>query len=578
MTDLNLGAGLKLPLDAVTETFAIVGRRGTGKTSTGVVLAEEMLEARQRIAVIDPTGVWWGLRSSASGKRAGYPVVIFGGEHGDLPLEPDAGHLVADLVVDHRLAVVLDLSHMRKNQQRTFNTAFLETLYHRSRDPIHVFIDEADLVAPQRPQKGAERLLGAAEDLVRRGRVRGIGVTLISQRPAAINKDVLTQAAVLVAMQLTGPQDRDAVDTWVKQNGDETQRRKLLESIASLPVGTAWVWSPSWLDVFKKVPIRRRRTFDSSATPKVGERTRTPARTATVDLDQVRTRMSELVERAEADDPTLLRQRIARLERDLARATSTPPPAPRVEHIEVPVLDDTTRTALLDELDTVRATVDEAVRRLGDIHQQLEQLPARDAPTYQVGRRPRERRPTSRSSNPKQVHPRTPTAAPLRPTSDDSTLDHLSKAERAILSVLATYGPSAKRQLALLAGYSARGGGYNNALSSLRTAGLIVGSDPLELTSHGLATIDGRFEPLPSGPALLDHWTSKLPKAERAALETLVDAWPDALTKQELADRTGYSATGGGFNNALSKLRTLELISGSTELTADHTLGEQVHG
>ena len=31
------------------------------------------------------------------------------------------------------------------------------------------------------------------EDLVRRGRARGLGITLITQRPAVLNKDVLTQ-------------------------------------------------------------------------------------------------------------------------------------------------------------------------------------------------------------------------------------------------------------------------------------------------------------------------------------------------------------------------------------------------
>ena len=42
MTDyqLNLGKALSLPVDAVTRTIAILGQRGTGKTSTAVVLVE----------------------------------------------------------------------------------------------------------------------------------------------------------------------------------------------------------------------------------------------------------------------------------------------------------------------------------------------------------------------------------------------------------------------------------------------------------------------------------------------------------------------------------------------------------
>jgi uncharacterized protein len=42
-----------------------------------------------------------------------------------------------------------------------------------------------------------------------------------------------------------------------------------------------------------------------------------------------------------------------------------------------------------------------------------------------------------------------------------------------------------------------------------------------------------------------------------------------------VAERTGYAADGGGFNNALSRLRTLQLIDGREELRADETLAEQ---
>lgn len=39
-----------------------------------------------------------------------------------------------------------------------------------------------------------------------------------------------------------------------------------------------------------------------------------------------------------------------------------------------------------------------------------------------------------------------------------------------------------------------------------------------------------------------------------------------------MAAAAGYAATGGGFNNALGKLRTLELIEGRGELQASSNL------
>ena len=79
MSDIKLGkneAGrwLRFPLDLVTQTIAILARRGAGKTYTGLSLAEDLLRLNQQIVVLDPQDVWWGLRSSADGKKPGYHI------------------------------------------------------------------------------------------------------------------------------------------------------------------------------------------------------------------------------------------------------------------------------------------------------------------------------------------------------------------------------------------------------------------------------------------------------------------------------------------------------------------------
>jgi len=62
-------------------------------------------------------------------------------------------------------------------------TDFLQALYRVNGDPLHLIVDEADLLAPQRLPKDMLRLLGAMDDVVHRGRAHGLGVTLITQRP-----------------------------------------------------------------------------------------------------------------------------------------------------------------------------------------------------------------------------------------------------------------------------------------------------------------------------------------------------------------------------------------------------------
>jgi len=120
---LRISDELSLPLEAATETFAIIGRRGKGKTSTACVLAEEMIGAGIPIVIVDPVGAWWGLRSSRSGTEAGLPVVIFGGDHADVPLTPESGQIIANVIVKERFPAILDLSHLSKTKMRT-STSF----------------------------------------------------------------------------------------------------------------------------------------------------------------------------------------------------------------------------------------------------------------------------------------------------------------------------------------------------------------------------------------------------------------------------------------------------------------------
>jgi hypothetical protein len=123
-------------------------------------------------------------------------------------------------------------------------------------------------------------------------------------------------------------------------------------------------------------------------------------------------------------------------------------------------------------------------------------------------------------------------------------------------------------------GYAPNGGGFDNYLGALRTRAFIRGNgDTLTITEAGIEAL-GSWEPLPTGLALIDYWRGRLGKAEGLILETLTQVFPDALTKEEVAAKAGYEANGGGFNNALGRLRTLELVQGRGEIKASDNLFE----
>lgn len=201
----------------MTRSLAILAIRGAGKTYTGSVIAEEVLTAGVQLVVLDPLGAWWGLRSAASGNGPGYSVVIFGGEHGDIPLDARAGAVLADLVVEHRLSCILDLSAFRsKADERRFAADFGEHLFRAKgpeaeRTPLLFVVDEADEFMPQRVMGESARMLGAYEQIAKRGRIRALGLVCISQRAAAVHKDVLTQCSTLIVQRTVSKQDRTAL-------------------------------------------------------------------------------------------------------------------------------------------------------------------------------------------------------------------------------------------------------------------------------------------------------------------------------------------------------------------------------
>lgn len=568
MTQITLGITddgqpFTLPPDLVTQTVTILAKRRAGKSYTASVLAEQLVTAGLPFVVLDPTGAWWGLRASADGTGAGLPVVIIGGAHGDLPLDPATGAAVADLVVDVPGWYVLDLSYTESGaEQDRFALAFASRLFRRkatSPSPLHLFVDEADAFIPQRPQPGQQRMLGAFEALIRRGGIHGIGMTMISQRPAVINKNVLSQIEVLIVLQITAPQDRAAIEEWVRGNATKADSDALLATLASLPRGTAWVWSPAWLDVLARVHVNQRQTYNSSATPTVGTARMLPEHLAAVDLDHVRQALAGAVATSASDDPAVLQQQIAALEQQLRQR-----PVKRVvERVEVPVLSDADRQALTDYAAQLATTGDQ----LATLGAQL----AQQATVIQTALAQITRAPVARSSAAVGAqHAAAPANGRIPPTRQarDTPAPPLSDrpdAQQRMLAALAAFQalgvPALARQhLAVYSDQSPKSSAYADHLRALKAAGLItLAAGRVALTDAGRQTA-----PTPPQPATLDAlhaaWLTKLPDKAARILQVLIDSYPAGMDRTTLADATGQSPTSSAYAEHLRRLKTLGLI------------------
>lgn len=535
------------------ERLAIVGGTGSGKSYTARGLVERVLaKPLGRVGIIDPTGVWYGLRMGPDGKSPGFPVVMFGGDHSDVPLMETAGRVIAHAVASTHQSWVIDTSALKsKAAERRFMLDFLDAIFEANREDIVLVVDEADRFSPQRMNPESARLHERMEEIVRRGRVRGFTPWLITQRPASLNKDVLSQATAYISMQLTGSHDRKALAEVLEGQADKETARQIIGAMPNHKTGSGLVWAPR-RNLLQAVAFPKIQTADTMRAPKPGER-RSEKPLPPIDLGKLKEQLATVEAEAKANDPRALKAEVARLTRELA---AKPKAAPSAEALQAEH-ERGYRRGRIEASAELRKVYGDRIREATSLLSAP--VPAvADTPTPPAPRQP----PPVRAV----PVPRAPLAAV------NGTGGPLPKAERLILTVLAQRTPERVPvdRVAAIAGYSAGGGGFNNSLSALRSKGYIEPGHPLAITGEGLGAL-GDYDPLPTGPDLLRHWTGRLGKAERSALEAVAELGGEA-SKNQIAERAGYAADGGGFNNALSRLRTLGLIEGSGTLSLHEDL------
>lgn len=543
------------PLDAVTETFWWSGQRGSGKTHDASVFVEELLSNKVQVLIIDPMRAWWGLRSSVDGKRPGYGIPIFGGPRGDAPLESSAGEYLADLAMAERISMILDVKGWSKAELRRFTQAFLSRLLDRNTEALHIVVEETPIFAPQKPMPGDQVMLGVVESVVRLGRGSGLGFSAISQRSAHLNAEVRAQIEVVVAHHTGAPLDRKAIKEWFEVH-DPERVSEAMARLPFLPTGTAIVSSTQFLHTFGEVAFRPRKTFDSSATPRVGQ-ARTDAKTlADVDMAAIKEAMAGAIERADAVDPRKLQARIRQLEKELAHISSVvPEPEVVTVTVEMPVVPVEELQRLLEALQPSALAAVEVQALLEKANHPITATKVSESKLVTVARGESRHDP---APMPESLH------RMIDPESNGNGSQ--TPAKQKILDALAWITaylrePDASReQLALLVGMSPKGGTYANYLSALKTAGLIdyPASRRVGLTPEGRE--QAQVMPAVSSQEMQEMVFKKVGAAKAKILRALIEAYPEPMPKEWLAATVGQTPGSGTFANYLSSLRTYGLI------------------
>jgi hypothetical protein len=513
------------------DRLAIVGTTGSGKSYMASSAIERVLAAGHRAIIIDPLGVWWGLRLQADGEtQSAFSPVIFGGARGDIPITESAGQVIGEAVASMKESCIVDLSEFgTKAAERRFMLAFITALYRNSRgNPVHIVFDEADMWAPQFTadrEGGAAQLLGMMETIVRRGRIKGFVPMLITQRPAVLNKNVLSQADGLVAFKLTSSQDRDAIGAWVEGQADKSVWRGIYAKLATMKRGEGVVWLPG-REVLETVQFPQKMTFDSSRTPRRGE-TQSPSQLKPLNIGALRERLATVEDEVKLSDPKLLKAEIARL-----RAAKPDPEAELrgYERGSQAMLSAT--SGLLSDIAAHLARADE---ELAGAKRRVESFATQ----------------TQTKSSPAPVA-RLQAAAPRNPKRSGT----MSPSARQIVDVIRRAYP-----VSLSFAAAARRAGVSNRSSAYRSYQREVEACPdIELQASGnlkCATGTPGLEPTPAS-ASVDSWAARLPKSYGSMLRAI--AAEGRADKNTIAIRAGVSPTSSGLSSGLRELVSLELV------------------
>lgn len=536
-------------IDYANQGNSIIGIRGSGKTYAAMQVAEQLLDNGIPIIAFDPTGVWQNLRNGING-HPGYPVVVAGGMFPDLPLNETNAVQIVEAALKAGVSLVIDLkglSTSNKSSWMRIVSSCVEYLQGNN-DQYglrHVFIEEAAEFVPQRPNPGGQLVYSRIESLARMGRNFGLGYTLINQRAEEIAKAIFEISEQVMVFRQSGKNSLKSIQDWLNYRGLKDQN--ISDTLPRLDNGECWIINEKE-EVRAKVLAKK--TFHPD--PKTSK-TSLPAGTKTADrtgfIDQMKKAMEKPApvkkDLQKNNLPAVIpvnnqasERRIKQLEEELKQCKG-------YLRMYVGVINGmgTISKDLNDILNTasLRKSISPVLKLVESVPEQTKIV----------------------SELPNHV-PKTIQSVSQKPVIVSSGNGTLGKCSREVLRFLAQYPDRqfTKAQVAIATNYSAGSGGFNNALSELNQKGYILRDGKLQVNPDAHAEIILCIGNIISQDYDISTYKNNLGKCEREIYEVLLTHPHDEIQKDQLATmtETQYSAGSGGFNNALSRLNTLELI------------------
>ncbi|MES3161477.1 MAG: DUF87 domain-containing protein [Halorubrum sp.] len=312
--DQEQDAEISLPVvELLTGRGFITGKSGSGKSNTASVVAEKLLDSALGLLIVDVDGEYYGLKEE-------YEILHAGADDEcDIVVSPEHAEKLATLALEQNVPIILDVSGYLEAD--TANELLLEVVKQlfakekRLKKPFLLVIEECHEYIPE--GGGMNETGKMLIKVGKRGRKHGLGIVGISQRPADVKKDFITQCDWLCWHRLTWDNDTKVAGRILGS--------KYASAVEDLGDGEAFLMT-DWDESIRRIQFHRKETFDAGATPGLDDFERPELKSVSSDLVGELQSISEETARRESELADLRQelekkdQRIRQLERELEEA------------------------------------------------------------------------------------------------------------------------------------------------------------------------------------------------------------------------------------------------------------------
>jgi hypothetical protein len=541
-------------LDIILRSNLLLQANSGGGKSWALRRLIEQSSGKVQQGIIDPEGEFATLRQKHD--------FLLLGKDGDGALDVASAPLLAHKLLEWGTSFIVDLYEMSKEQRVLWVAAFVQALVDAPKKlwrDLLLYVDEAHEFAPQpghgiTDSEGEKRSRRALVDFGAKGRKRGYGLVAASQRISKVSKDLAAELKNVFVGQTFIDIDRERAAEGL--GIVKAERQAFFARVKNLAPGNFYVLGRALAMEPTLVMV------GSVATehPEAGRRQVAPP-PPTAKIRDLLPKLAELpvVAAAKVATEQELRAQIRALENRVASLRVQTVNSGAVSALEAAKKQisglHTEVKELTAVLDRTRGGLAKLVTQANDILN----TGSRSLISIEALQNKEKSQASLVVEKPKclQAPPIALDCQGPRPTGGiRRMLVALAQRDRGL----------SKKQIAVRAGLSAKSGTFSTYLSRLSSDAYIETRGGLYfITANGHAAL-GEYERLPEGPELVTYWVAHLKGGAGRMLQVLSEECPAALTKERLGLLSMISHTSGTFSTYLSKLRSLDLVTGTNEI------------